>query len=296
MTGHDPLPVGSVAVVGPGRVGTVLAAALGRAGHRIVAVAGGGPAARERFAGRFPDTPAGGLEVCAGADLVLISTPDDAVPAVARELAARDLVPAGQRVVHVAGSLGLQPLRPVALAGGRVAACHPAQTVPDAAADPSVLTGAAWAVTAAAPDRRWARALVERVGGVPHDVDDGRRVLYHAGLVVASNAVAAALSVARQLLSAARIDDPVPFLAPLVAASVDNTLHGGAGAITGPVRRGDVGTLRRHLAALDGDAPHLAAAYRALNQVVLGQVRAVLERQQAEAVAAALQPTPEARS
>ncbi|HEX2027570.1 MAG TPA: DUF2520 domain-containing protein [Nitriliruptorales bacterium] len=288
--------MGSVAVVGPGRVGTVLAAALEHAGHRIVAVAGGGPASQARFADRFPGMLVGGLEVCVGADLVVITTPDDAVPAVARDLAARDLVPAGQRVVHVAGSLGLQPLRPVALAGGRVAACHPAQTVPDAAADPSILTGAAWAVTAAAPDRRWAHELVERMGGVAHDVDDGRRVLYHAGLVIASNAVAAAVSVARQLLSAARIDDPEPFLAPLVARSVDNSLRVGARAITGPVRRGDAGTLRRHLAALDGDAPHLAAAYRSLNQVVLGQVRAVLQRQQAEAVAAALAPTSEGRS
>jgi predicted short-subunit dehydrogenase-like oxidoreductase (DUF2520 family) len=79
--------------------------------------------------------------------------------------------------------------------------------------DPDLLVGTAWAVTAAAADLGWARDLVVDLGGDPHDVPDDVRVLYHAGLAVGGNAVGAAVAVARQLLLAARVDDPAAFLA-----------------------------------------------------------------------------------
>lgn len=284
------LPVGTVAIVGPGRTGTILAAALARAGHTIAAAGGGGVSSRERFRNRFAgarvsEDPAAATS---DADLVVVATPDDAVTAVIVDLAVRDAVGPGQRLVHLSGALGLAPLRPAVAAGVRVAACHPAQTVPDATADAAVLDGAAWAVTAEADDRTWARSFVTQVGGVAYDVPDDRRLLYHAGLVVGSNAVAAATSVARQLLSAAAIDEPEAFLDPLVHASVDNVLAAGAAAITGPVVRGDVGTVRAHLEQLEHDAPTLAAAYRSLARVVLAQVRLGMEPDQVAAVEAAL--------
>jgi predicted short-subunit dehydrogenase-like oxidoreductase (DUF2520 family) len=107
-------------------------------------------------------------------------------------------------------------------------------------------------------------------------VPDAARGLYHAGLTVASNAVGAAVAVARQLLLAARIDDPGAFLAPLVERSVANVLTDGASALTGPVVRGDTGTVARHLAVLEADVPGLSAAYRDLTRVLLGRVRAQL--------------------
>lgn len=297
MTAEE-LTLGRVAIVGPGRVGTVLAAALARVGHTVVATGGGGVAARARFRTRFPTaaTFADPAAATPEADLVVIATPDDAVEPVVSALARADAVGDGQRVVHVAGSLGLAPLRRAHLAGARVAACHPAQTVPSAAAAADVLLGVAWAVTAAPDDRGWARDLVTQVGGLPHEVADDRRALYHAGLVVGSNVVGAAVSVARQLLRAASIGDPAAFLASLAHPSVDNVLADGAAAITGPVVRADVGTLRRHLDGLDADAPTLAAAYRTLSAVVLGQVRPSLDPEQAKAVEAALAPNAAASS
>lgn len=278
MTGPTRLPVGDVGIVGPGRVGTVLAAAMERAGHRTAVSLGGGEAARGRFAARFPDaTVTTDAAAVRGVDLVLICVPDDAVEDVAGDLAAADAVGEGQRVVHVAGSLGLAALRRPALAGARVAACHPAQTVHVADLDPEVLDGAAWAVTAPPDDVGWARSLVEQLGGVAHEVPEDRRTLYHAGLTVGSNAVAAAVSVARRLLLAASVDDPAAFLGPLVGASAANVLADGAGAITGPVVRGDVGTVRRHLRELDRSSPELGDAYRDLVRVILAQVRPTLE-------------------
>lgn len=286
------LPLGRVAIVGPGRLGTVLAAALARAGHRIVAAGGGGEAARARFRARFGSatTVADPAATAVEADLVVVATPDDVVEPVVMALARADAFGEGQRVVHVAGSLGLAPLHAARLAGARIAACHPAQTVPAADAPPEVLLDAPWAVTAAPADRGWAHALVDQVGGVPYEVADDRRALYHAALVVGSNAVGAAVAVARQLLLAARIREPATFLATLSHHSVDNILAQGAKAITGPVARGDVGTVRRHLDELDAEVPALAAAYRALSTAILSQVRPSLDPERANDVEAALTP------
>lgn len=264
-----------VAIVGPGRVGTLLAIACVRAGHRVVAAGGGSPASRDRLAAlvagvRATDQPA---DAARRGELVLVTVPDDALEQVVTDLAAAGAVADGQRVVHVAGSRGLDVLHRAAVAGARTAACHPAMTVPAGTTDPDVLVGTAWAVTARPDDRPWAHELVTELGGDPHDVPDDVRVLYHAGLAVGANAAGAAVALARRLLLAARIDQPAAFLGPLVDASVANVLDRGAIALTGPVVRGDVGTVERHLAALDRDLPELASAYRALAAATLDQVR-----------------------
>lgn len=263
-----------VVVVGPGRVGTALAVALARAGYRIVAAAGGSGAAQQRFAdhlagARLVADPA---EVMAAAGTVLLTTPDDAIEPVVTALAAAEAFVEGQHVVHAAGSRGLDVLRRAELSGSRVAACHPAQTVPGGRVDPDVFVGVAWAVTCADADRAWATSLVEATGGDAHPVSDDRRVLYHAALTVGSNAAAAAVAVARQLLVAAGVADTRAFLGPLVSRSVRNVLADGAAALTGPVVRGDLGTIQAHLEHLDRDVPTLAAAYRDLSRVLLAQI------------------------
>ncbi|MGH3443270.1 MAG: NAD(P)-binding domain-containing protein, partial [Nitriliruptorales bacterium] len=103
---------GPVAIIGPGRVGTVLAAALRSAGHDVVAVGGGREASRERFLARFPDATASAEPAGAARDaaLVVLAVPDDVVEEVAGDLAVAEAVRDGQRVVHVAGSLGVAPL------------------------------------------------------------------------------------------------------------------------------------------------------------------------------------------
>ncbi len=269
----------NVAIIGPGRVGTLLAAALSRAGLRVVAVAGGSSAARERIcaaiAGARPYDEV--VPAAQAAELVVLSVPDGAIEGVVTELALAEAVGEGDRVVHVAGSLGLAPLRRAALTGASVAACHPAMTVPSGARDPEVLVGVAWAVTANHADQGWAEQLVTDLGGDPFVVPEDARALYHAGLAVGSNAVGAAVATARRLLLAARVDRPDAFLAPLIEASVTNVLEHGAQALTGPVARGDVGTVATHLAAIRRDVPELSAAYRALAEATLAPLRTTLD-------------------
>jgi predicted short-subunit dehydrogenase-like oxidoreductase (DUF2520 family) len=268
-----------VAVIGPGRMGTLLAVACSRGGHRVVAVGGGSASSRERLCGLVAGVRphATAADAARGADLVLLTVPDDRLDEVATSLARDDAVHDGQRMVHVAGAHGPDVLDLPARAGARVAACHPAMTVPRGSTDPALLVGIAWAVTAPPSDRPWAEELVRDLGGDPHTVAADRRALYHAALAVGSNAVAAAVATARQLLLAASVDDPAAFLRPLAHASVDAVADRGAVAITGPVARGDVATVADHLDAIHDDVPTLAETYRLLALATLAPLRPQLD-------------------
>lgn len=268
-----------VSVIGPGRVGTALAMSLPRPAYEVVAVAGrpGGQEASgdlARFARFVPEArPRAGPEAARAADLVLICVPDDALAEVVRELAAADGVAPGSRWVHTSGREGLASMDPAALAGAAVAACHPAQTFPDPAAGAAALPGTAWAVTAADHDLGWARILVTDLRGSPVTVADAARGLYHTGLSVGSNATSAVVNLARELLLGAGVEQPASFLGPLATTSAANAAHRGAAALTGPVRRGDVGTVAAHLGELERAAPEAVDAYLALARLAVGQAR-----------------------
>lgn len=275
-----------VAVIGPGRVGTLLATALARAGYRLTAIGGGSSSARRqvvRTVAGVRSSPTAAA-ACEAADLVVLAVPDDAIDVLVTDLVRVDAVRPGQRVVHVSGAHGVEVLRRAALCGAGTAACHPALTVPRGARDPELLVGVAWAVTAAPGDRSWAHRLVGDLGGDAYDLAEDRRGLYHAGLALGANAVGAAVASARQLLLAAGVAEPAAFLAPLVRASVANVLTDGVSALTGPIARGDVGTVARHLEAIDQDAPALAEAYRLLAAATLAPLRLGLDAGVATAI------------
>jgi predicted short-subunit dehydrogenase-like oxidoreductase (DUF2520 family) len=266
------------AVVGPGRVGTLLAHALTAAGMPVVRVAGGSDESRERLRAQLAgvrDVPI--EEVAQGVELVVIATPDAAIADVVDRLVRADALGEAHGVVHLAGVHGLEPLRRAGLAGARIAALHPATTVPRGATDPTLLHGVTWAVTTVEGDRAWAHGIVEALGGDPLDVAEDARIRYHAALALASNAVGAAVVMARRVMIAAGVDIPERLIAPIAHASVDTTAVSGAAALTGPVVRGDTATVAAHLAALAGDMPEVAAAYRDLSRVVLAAVRPALD-------------------
>lgn len=274
-----------VALVGPGRLGTLVAHGLAAAGMRLVHVSGGSDEARTALCGSLAglrDVPL--REATADVDLVVIAVPDAAIATVVDELVVAELLDERHGVVHLSGVLGLAPLRRAGLAGARIAACHPAMTAPRGSRDPALLHGISWAVTAATSDRAWAHDIVTALGGDPSDVDEEQRVLYHAALASASNAVGAAIVTARRLLGLAGLARPEALIGPIARASIAAALADGASALTGPVVRGDVATVRAHLAAMTPDMPEIAEAYRAQSRAILATVRSAL----APDVAAAL--------
>jgi predicted short-subunit dehydrogenase-like oxidoreductase (DUF2520 family) len=260
-----------IAVVGAGRLGTALAVLLERAGHRVVGVSGrDGTAERaSRHLPGVPVTEAG--EAAAAAEVVVVSTPDDAIRSAVDALAAAVALRPGAWVVHLSGALGLDVLEAARAAGARRLAIHPLQTFPDVDSALRRLPGCAIAVTADdAEGEAMGERLARDLGGLPFPLSDERRPLYHAAAVFASNHLVTSAAVAEALFAEAGVPDPAAAVAPLQRASLENVERLGAGAaLTGPAVRGDAGTIRRNLEALKQDAPELIPAYAAMARVAL---------------------------
>ncbi|MCM3924464.1 DUF2520 domain-containing protein, partial [Frankia sp. AiPs1] len=258
----------TVGLVGSGRAGSAVALALAAAGHPVVAVTARSTLGRERAAARFPDARIGAVPAVApwlrAAEVLLVAVPDDAIASVTAELVAADAVRAEQLLAHLSGRHGLGVLAAGAAVGAIRVAMHPIMTLPDAVGDADAFAGVPFGLTADPSAEIRARRLVADVGGVPLLIEEGRRDLYHAALVLGGNFLASLTVAAGQTLAAAGIADPGAALAPLLRASLDNALAGGWPAATGPVRRGDLGTVRAHLRALDALDPAVADVYRAL--------------------------------
>jgi predicted short-subunit dehydrogenase-like oxidoreductase (DUF2520 family) len=255
----------AVGVVGAGRVGSVLGAALQQAGHRVVAVSAVSDASLRRAGDLLPGVPVvAPPDVLAAAELVLVTVPDDALPALVEGLVRADAVRAGQLVVHTSGRYGVTVLAPATAAGALPLALHPAMTFTGRPDDLARLPGACFGVTAPDALRPIAEALVLEMGGDPQWVEEDQRVLYHAALAGGANHLMTLVNESVDLLRRSGVGDPERMLGALLGAAMDNALRGGDAALTGPVARGDAGTVAAHLAALRDVSPHTAAAYLAM--------------------------------
>ncbi|MGO9854040.1 MAG: DUF2520 domain-containing protein [Acidimicrobiales bacterium] len=213
----------SIRIIGPGRAGTSLAAALSARGWEFAG-----------FCGHHDDL-SGAAE---GVDVLVIATPDDAIG----DVAAAVVPVAGTTVVHLSGSLGLDALAPHPLR----AAVHPLVPLPNGEVGAARLcSGVTFAVAGASA----AREIVECLGGRAVEVADGQRSAYHAAACIAANHVVALLGQVERVAAAVGLD--LDSFLPLTRAAVDDVAALGArAALTGPARRGDWATLSRHLDAL----------------------------------------------
>ncbi|GAB3850546.1 Rossmann-like and DUF2520 domain-containing protein [Nesterenkonia populi] len=237
-----------VGVISAGRVGAVLGAALRSAGHQLVGVHAVSSASRERAELLLPDVPVLEIpEILRRAELILLAVPDDALPEVVSGTAEAGHFQPGHLVVHTSGRFGTGVLTPAEQAGAIGLAIHPAMTFTGTSMDLQRMTAAACAVTAPAEVLPVAQALVVEMGAEPVVVAEEHRGTYHAALAHASNHLNTITAQSAQLLEAAGVESPARLLGPLMQASLDNALASGESALTGPVARGDVGTVRLHL-------------------------------------------------
>ncbi|MBD7951321.1 Rossmann-like and DUF2520 domain-containing protein [Oerskovia rustica] len=250
-----------VGVVGAGRVGAVLGSALRATGHAVVGASGISEASRERIELLLPGVPVLEVEeVVRRSELVLLAVPDDALPGLVSGLAEVGAWQGGQIVVHTSGRYGARVLDPARAQGAIPLAIHPAMTFSGTSLDLSRLEGTTFAVTGPAPVQPIGQALVVEIGGEPVVVEEEARGLYHAALAHGANHLVVLVAQAAQALEAAGIEQPGRVLAPLLSAALDGATRSadaaeGAGpgaiaALTGPVSRGDVGTVAEHLEVL----------------------------------------------
>ena len=270
-----------VGIVGAGRVGAVLGSALRAVGHPVVAASGISAASRDRVDALLPGVPLLEVpDVVERAELVLLTVPDDALAPLVAGLAELRAWQPGQIVLHTSGRYGTDVLAPARVAGAIPLAVHPAMTFTGTSLDLVRLVGCCFAVTGPGPVLPIGQALVVELGGEPVVVAEADRALYHAALSHGANHLVVLVAQAAQALAAAGVEQPGRVLGPLLTAALDSALraetgratHAGAGAIatmTGPVVRGDVGTVRDHLAVLADLAARegaidLPITYRAL--------------------------------
>ncbi len=262
-----------IGVIGAGRVGAVLAATLRDAGHEIVATAGESDASRGRIDALLPGVPVEKPSAVARAcDVLLLTVPDDMLSNVVSMLSASGAIHAGQYVVHTSGRHGLAVLAPAAAVGARPVALHPAMTFTGTAIDLPRLDGCVFGVTVGDAERALAERLVADLGGRPIWVPEDKRALYHAGLAHGANHLVTLVTQAMELLSASGADRPADTLRPLLQAALDNVLEQGDSALTGPIARGDVETVRDHLAEVARNAPDTLPSYVALGRATLDRV------------------------
>jgi predicted short-subunit dehydrogenase-like oxidoreductase (DUF2520 family) len=280
-----------VGVVGTGRAGSVIGAALKRAGHQIKACTAVTDLSKLRAEALLPGVAILSIEeTVADRDLILLSIPDDVLVEVVSGLAATNAVSPGTFVLHLSGRYGIDILRPLTEQGCLPLALHPVMTFTGTSIDLNRLSACPFGVTTHQTLRPVAETLVMEMGGDPVWVPEASRSLYHAALTFGANNLMTLVNQTSELLESAGISNPELLVAPLLSASLDNALRNGDSALTGPIARGDAQTVREHLRVLANFDPVVTQAYRSLARLTAVRALAsgVLQPQNAESLLALL--------
>ncbi|MDA0563552.1 DUF2520 domain-containing protein [Streptomonospora sp. S1-112] len=254
-----------VGVVGAGRVGSALGAALARAGHEVVAASGVSERSRRLAETRLPDARiTDPSDVVDSADLVLLTVPDDDLEPLVRGLVETGADVTGTFLVHTSGAHGYQVLAPATAVGALPLALHPVMTFTGRDEDVERLASASFGVTAPDTLRPIAEALVVEMGAEPVWIPEEHRTLYHTALAGGANHLVTLVAESAALLGAAGVDNPARLLGPLLGAALDNALRLGMDGLSGPVLRGDTATVAAHIGELRRHSPESVPAYIAL--------------------------------
>ena len=264
----------SVALIGPGKVGCAVCRLLLAAGYPPVAVIGRDlERAWEacRFIGGGEELAGTDLAAVAAADILLLAVPDDQLQPLAQRIQQQCKLTGGQVLVHFSGLHPAECLRHPEGAA-QLLSLHP--LLPFASRELAVarLPGCPCAIEGDALALPLAQQLVEAIGGRPFRVASEQKALYHASACLASNYLVTLLGTARDLLAACDIpeSEALPLLQPLLQATLDNALSLGPEAgLTGPIVRGDAGTVNSHLRALEAASPATRRLYRLLGEQTL---------------------------
>jgi len=274
--GDEPPVIG---IVGAGAVGTALGVALRRAGWPVKAVASRDPARRERFTSlvegsrAFAEPTALMDEV----ELIIVAVPDDAVARVAGALH----MYSGQAMVHTSGALDASVLAPAMAAGTQVGSFHPLVAFADTERAVAALRGATVAIEGDDQLAALLARMAEAMGATAVRLAPGSKSAYHAAAVLAAGGFVALLDAIAELGRVAGLDEQgsLAIYGPLIEQTLGNARALGIrAALTGPITRGDRGTLEAHLATLRAHAPgvldlYVAAAER---EIALAEGRGAL--------------------
>jgi len=258
----------AVAILGLGKVGTAVGFFLRGAGYPIAAVAARSIESVSKgaeFTGgtAFVDY----TEAARRGRIVLITTVDDAIAPVCERITREGAIDPGKKVVHMSGACGLDVLQPAKRAGASVACIHPIQSFADVKNAIENIPGSSFGVTADGDSEAWALRIVQDLGGRAFIIADEDKPLYHAAACMASNYLVTLMHLVEGIYLRIGLssDDALRAFWPLVRGTIRNIeAKGTVQSLTGPISRGDVGTLKKHLAVFNEKIPELEFLYRTL--------------------------------
>jgi predicted short-subunit dehydrogenase-like oxidoreductase (DUF2520 family) len=263
-----------ISIIGAGRLGTSLGRALAARGHRIRALSCRSlRSAKEsrRAVGRGrPVTDV--AQAAALGQVVILCLPDEHVRTAAVRLAGSGIDWRGKTVLHTSGVLPAQALAPLRKKGAAVGSFHPAQSFPEKGMPPSRFRGVTFGLEGDREALDVARGFIRVLGGYPIILSVAAKPLYHAACIMASNYPVILWQAAAGLLARAGVTgrQAVRLIVPLAEGTLRSVMKlDPGGALTGPIIRGDLGTVRAHREALSRSAPELLGVYREVGLAAL---------------------------
>ena len=291
----DPGEPPFIGIVGAGAVGSALGLALTRAGWPITAVASRDPVRRERFKELVGGTRAFAevTPLLDEVELIILAVPDDAIEPLARSIR----LYSGQALVHTSGALGAEVLEPAMAAGTQVGGFHPLVAFADTDRAVAALHGATIAVEGDDQLVALLGDMATAIGAHAVRLAPGTKAAYHAAAVLAAGGFVALLDAIAELGRVAGLDETgaLSIYGPLIEQTLGNARALGIrAALTGPMTRGDVGTLEAHLRALADHAPDVLPLYRAAaeREIRLAEERGALTPDVSKRLRTALANTP----
>jgi predicted short-subunit dehydrogenase-like oxidoreductase (DUF2520 family) len=280
----------TIAILGLGKVGMAIGFLLRSAGYRIVAVA-----SRSNLSINRGIVYTGGeaytnfSDAAARAECILITTADDAIESVCNEISSAGSIKPGNKVIHMSGAGGLNLLETAHNAGANIASIHPLQSFADVEGAIKNIPGSTFGITTADEIKEWSVQIVRDLGGIPFFVSDTDKPLYHAAACIASNYLTTLIYMVEEIYRSLGLnrEDSIRAFWPLVRGTMKNVeAKGTVHALTGPVARGDIGTINKHIQALRSRLPDLLPAYSILGILTtdIGLKKNTLSPQDAERI------------
>lgn len=271
--------------IGAGTVGTALSIGLRDRGYPIVAVSSRSQTSAEKLAQAIDGCQAvnSSQAVAAAAELIFITTPDDAIGLVASEVKWHP----GQSVVHCSGADSTDTLEPARKLGAQVGAFHPLQTFASVKQAIDNIPGSTFAVEAEEPLLTTLKDMAAALDGSWIELKASDKVLYHAAAVIACNYLVTLIKLSTDLWQTFNIptNEATKALMPLLRGTLNNIENVGIPqCLTGPIARGDTGTIKKHLDALQKTAPAVLSTYRelGLQTIPIALAKGRINKQQAE--------------
>jgi predicted short-subunit dehydrogenase-like oxidoreductase (DUF2520 family) len=272
MTGrHEPDKMCTkIAIIGLGKVGTAVGYLLKSAGYAVVAVADPSDASiatgTKYTGGTVYPTPS---QAAAHASCIFITTTDDIIKPVCDAITKDGAVGPDKIVVHMSGAGGLDLLESARTSGAFVASIHPIQTFATIDGAIDTIPGSSFGISAQEEIKEWSRRVVEDLGGTPFFIDDEDKPLYHAAACIASNYLVTLMNIVVEIYQSIGLsrEESIKAFWPLVTGTIKNIpVHGTIQALTGPIARGDAGTIRKHHEAFRKKLPHLLDFYQEMGR------------------------------